>query len=151
MLVVCVGVGIVAAPRDHRVGIATASSTPSASPRPRPSRSIATAKAKGAAGNYAWSNYDSHGRITFPSVYAPGCVPGRGSNSGATYPGVRAQHHQGRLHLQRHHHVEVSGLLDANAKVTDAGQAYAGGCPTHFQTSSRQVRSVPWSLGISIF
>ena len=148
VLVVCVGVGIVATTRNPTGQTASGSSTPesvaSASAIPI---QYAAAKAKGTAGNFTWSNCDkTTGRITFPTVYAPGCVPEpKGSNGGATYPGVTADTIKVVYYFPPPGDItaSVSGLLDTNAKVTDTVRAYTKMFESRFQTYGRKVQVVP--------
>src|SRR5690606_28091498 len=97
VLVVIVALAVVATTRSPSGTTATktATTTPARSLADNPKLPVTYAEAKkaGKTGSYKWANCDTTtGRIRFPSVYAPPCVPElEGSNGGATSQGVTAK------------------------------------------------------------
>ena len=113
VLVVFAALGAVATTRSPSGTTTTKSPTTQASLADNPDlpRTYAEASQDGSARETTWANCDTTtGRIKFPSVYAPPCVPeATGSNGGATYQGCHRRHHHDRLLLgagQRHHRLD---------------------------------------------
>ncbi len=148
VVVACLGLGVVATARTPS-GETTATSKAQGSVAASSTVPIhyADAKARGTAKDFTWSNCDrTSGRITFPVVYAPPCVPDvSGSNGGATYQGVTADTIKIVYYFPPPGDItaSVSGLLDSNAEVTATVRAYTKLFESRFQTYGRRVQIVP--------
>ena len=152
VLAVIVALAVVATTRSPGKDTASASSTTTAksyADNPKLPITYAEAKAKGTLKDYKWPNCDpTTGRIKFPSIYAPPCVPEvAGSNGGATYPGVTDKTIKIVWYTAPPGDLTsaISGNLDPAAAVKASIKAYAEMFEKTFQTYGRKLQIVPFT------
>ncbi|MBS1847526.1 MAG: ABC transporter substrate-binding protein [Actinobacteria bacterium] len=152
VLVLFVALGVVASKRSTTRTTAVPSSTTgvaSLADNPKLPITYAEAKAKGTAGSINWANCDtSTGRIKFPSVYAPPCVPAlKGSNGGATYQGVTATTIKIVYYNSAPGDITsaISGNLDPPDAVKASIAAYIKMFEASFDTYGRKIEIVPFT------
>ena len=125
----------------------TATSAASYADNPNLPITYAEAKKKGTAASTKWFNCDPDtGRVRYPSVYAPPCVPAfTGSNGGATSQGVSANTIKVVLYSPPSNDITnaISGNLDPPAKVRETVLAFAKIFESTFETYGRKVQFVP--------
>lgn len=114
----------------------------------------ARAQTEGTVADHDWFSCDPEtGRIRFPSVYAPPCVPTmEGANGGATSKGVTADTIKVVYYSSPPGDVTsaISGQLDDDAAVAASVQAYSELLGATFQTWGRTVEIVRFTgTGIS--
>ncbi len=125
----------------------TATTTRSLADNPKLPITYAEAKKKGKASSITWGNCDpSTGRIRFPSVYAPPCVPTlKGSNGGSTYQGVTASTIKVVYYTAPPGDLTsaISGNLDPPAAVKASVKAYLKMFQATFETYGRKIDIIP--------
>lgn len=150
-----IAVGVVASTRSPS-GTASAPSTTITSLADNPKLPVTYAEAakQGKADSTKWFNCDpSTGRIRFPSVYAPPCVPvAKGSNGGATYQGVTSDTIKIVIYSAPPGDLAsaLSGLLDTPEAVAASISAYIDMFEHVFQTYGRHIEIVRFTgTGVS--
>ncbi len=107
----------------------------------------AEAEKKGDADSITWANCDpATGRIRFPSVYAPPCVPEpTGSNGGATYQGVTGSTIKVVYYTAPPGDLTsaISGNLDPPEAVAASVKEYVRMFEATFETYGRKVEVIP--------
>lgn len=151
VLATIVALAAVATNRTPTSTTATATSTTVRSYADNPALPItyAEAKAKGTTTRYRWANCDpTTGRIRYPSVYAPPCVPEvSGSNGGATSQGVTATTIKVIWYKAPPGDITsaISGQLDSDAAVSASVKAYITMFEKTFQTYGRTIELIPFT------
>lgn len=127
----------------------TPTTTRSLADNPKLPTTYAEAKADGKADSIDWANCDpSTGRIRFPSIYAPPCVPApKGSNGGATSQGVTAKTIKVVFYTSAPGDVTsaIAGQLDDEAAVKASIAAYIEMFENTFETYGRKIEIVPFT------
>ena len=147
VILVCVGLGVVATRRTSTTTAVTAPKATDLADNPKLPIFYDEAKAKGEASRHKWYNCDpSTGRVKYPSVYAPPCVPvTTGDNGGVTYPGVTAKTIRIVYYTASPNDISaaIAGNLDPPAKVLDTVRAYLKMFEGTFDTYGRHVQLIP--------
>ncbi len=151
VLAVFVALAVVATTRSPdgttEVAAGTATTTQSLADNPDLPITYAEAKKEGKASSMKWANCDpTTGRIRFPSVYAPPCVPEpTGSNGGATSQGVTASAIKVVYYTAPPGDLTsaISGNLDTPEAVAASVKQYIRLFEATFETYGRKVEIIP--------
>ena len=148
VLIISVGLGVIATRRTPTVTKTAAVKLSDLAVNPKLPIFYDEAQKKGTASDFTWDNCDtSTGRIKFPSVYAPPCVPVTpATNGGSTYQGVTADTIKVVYYFPPPNDLTASlaGLMDSNDKVTATARAYLKMFESSFETYGRKVEIVPY-------
>lgn len=151
VLLVCAALGTIASTRTPSSTVATAKpeSATSLADNPELPRLYSEAQANGTAADFTWGNCDpSTGRITFPTVYAPPCVPvAPADNGGGTSPGVTAKTIKIVYFMAPKNDItaSIAGQLDTPTATIASVRAYVRMFESTFETYGRKVEIVPYT------
>jgi hypothetical protein len=151
VIVVCAALGAVATTRSPSGTSTEKAPTTQATLADNPElpRTYAEAKKGGTAGDTTWANCDtSTGKIKFPSVYAPPCVPkATGNNGGATYQGVTSDTITIVYYSAPANDItaSIAGQLDKPAQTVATVKAYTKMFQAAFETYGRKVKVIAYT------